>query len=251
MELKLVTTEKFEELDCNFYRNMNDDILVTREQIGTALEYVDPSKAIEKIHKRYKDRLDKFSVITKLVTTDGKKYNTFLYSEKGIMEICRWSRQPKANDFMDFTWEVMKKILHKNDLCFDYSSVMSEMSSIKNELQSIKYAAIRQQPLKQYSKWKYKTNPKIRLLAEYFNESQLTILRNLYIELEDTYNLDLNEYKDDYCFEMGLRNCSQLDVIENNKDLRDMFDLLVNSLLEEYELVDKIQKSTKRKTIFD
>jgi len=88
-------------------------------------------------------------------------------------------------------------------------------------------------------------------LAEYFNESQLTILRNLYIELEDTYNLDLNEYKDDYCFEMGLRNCSQLDVIENNKDLRDMFDLLVNSLLEEYELVDKIQKSTKRKTIFD
>jgi len=148
MELKLVTTEKFEELDCNFYRNMNDDILVTREQIGTALEYVDPSKAIEKIHKRYKDRLDKFSVITKLVTTDGKKYNTFLYSEKGIMEICRWSRQPKANDFMDFTWEVMKKILHKNDLCFDYFSVMSEMSSIKNELQSIKYAAVRQQPLK-------------------------------------------------------------------------------------------------------
>lgn len=76
-------------------------------------------------------------------------------------------------------------------------------------------------------------------------------MRNLYIELEDIYNLDLNQYKDDYCFEMGLGNCSQLDVIENNKDLRDMFDLLLDSLLEEYELVDKIQKSTKRKTIFD
>ncbi len=29
---------------------MNDDILLTREQIGTALEYADPSKAIRKIH---------------------------------------------------------------------------------------------------------------------------------------------------------------------------------------------------------
>ena len=36
MNLKLVTTEKFNGLDCNFYRNANDDILLTREQIGTA-----------------------------------------------------------------------------------------------------------------------------------------------------------------------------------------------------------------------
>jgi hypothetical protein len=34
--LKLITTENFGELQCNFYRNMNDDILLTREQIGTA-----------------------------------------------------------------------------------------------------------------------------------------------------------------------------------------------------------------------
>lgn len=38
--LKLITTETFGDLSCNFYRNMNDDILLTREQIGTALEYV-------------------------------------------------------------------------------------------------------------------------------------------------------------------------------------------------------------------
>ena len=44
---------------------MNDDILLTRNQISTALEYSDPSKAITKIHSRHKDRLDKFSVLTK------------------------------------------------------------------------------------------------------------------------------------------------------------------------------------------
>lgn len=43
--LKLVTTENFGNLECNFYRNMNDDILLTREQIGQALEYADPSKS--------------------------------------------------------------------------------------------------------------------------------------------------------------------------------------------------------------
>ena len=48
--LTLITTETFNNLSCNFYRNMNDDILLTREQIGQALEYADPSKAIRKIH---------------------------------------------------------------------------------------------------------------------------------------------------------------------------------------------------------
>lgn len=49
--LKLITTENFGELSCNFYRNMNDDILLTREQIGQALEYSDPMVAIGKFIK--------------------------------------------------------------------------------------------------------------------------------------------------------------------------------------------------------
>ena len=47
-KLKLITTETFNNLPCNFYRNMNDDILLTREQIGQALEYADPMVAIGK-----------------------------------------------------------------------------------------------------------------------------------------------------------------------------------------------------------
>ena len=70
--LKLITTETFGDLSCNFYRNMNDDILLTREQIGIALEYSDPNVALSKIHKKHKDRLDELSVVTKLESTDGK-----------------------------------------------------------------------------------------------------------------------------------------------------------------------------------
>lgn len=36
--LKLITTEKFGDLDCNFYRNMNYDILLAREQISFVME---------------------------------------------------------------------------------------------------------------------------------------------------------------------------------------------------------------------
>lgn len=55
--LKLITIETFGDLSCNFYRNMNDDILLTREQIGTALEYVNPREAIKNIHRKHRDRL--------------------------------------------------------------------------------------------------------------------------------------------------------------------------------------------------
>ena len=69
--LKLITTETFNNLPCNFYRNINDDILLTREQIGQALEYTDPSKAIRKIHLKHKDRLDELCVRIKLGSTQN------------------------------------------------------------------------------------------------------------------------------------------------------------------------------------
>lgn len=68
--LKLITTEKFGELDYSFYRNMNDDILLTREQIGQALEYKDPSKAIQKIHLKHQDRLESLCLRVKDSTFD-------------------------------------------------------------------------------------------------------------------------------------------------------------------------------------
>ena len=58
MNLKLITIETFGTVPCNFYRNMNDDILLTREQIGQALEYKNPIKAIQKIHLKHQDRLE-------------------------------------------------------------------------------------------------------------------------------------------------------------------------------------------------
>lgn len=89
---------------------------MTRDQIGTALEYTDPRVAIKKIHDRNADRFDTLSAVTKLVTTDGKAYDTFVYNLRGVMEICRFSRQPKADKFMDFVWNVMESLYNGNSV---------------------------------------------------------------------------------------------------------------------------------------
>ena len=112
--LKLITTETFGDLSCNFYRNMNDDILLTREQIDSALEYSNPQKAIQKIHSSHKDRLETLCmrIIENRVPQNGGvgvDVETVYYTQRGIMEICRWSRQPKADLFMDWVWDIIEK----------------------------------------------------------------------------------------------------------------------------------------------
>lgn len=52
MKLKLITTETFGTVPCDFYRNMNDDMLLTREQIGQALEYKNPMVASLLLHRK-------------------------------------------------------------------------------------------------------------------------------------------------------------------------------------------------------
>lgn len=108
-ELTLVKQAAFGNVECNFYKQ-GKEVFMTRQQIGEALEYKDPKRALSDIHRNNKERLDKFSVVRKIRTTDGKEYETYLYSAKGIYEICRWSNQEKANDFYDFVYEILENL---------------------------------------------------------------------------------------------------------------------------------------------
>lgn len=115
MNLSIVSKEMFGQKEMNIYQNENNDIFMTREQIGQALEYSEPVIAISKLHKRNRNRLDKFSVVTKLVSADGKLYETTIYNEKGIYEIARKSGQPKADEFYDWVYDLLSK-LRKGEL---------------------------------------------------------------------------------------------------------------------------------------
>lgn len=107
--VNLIKSEIFGNISCDFYKNKSNEILMTREQIGRALEYENPRDAMYRIHKRHKDRLDKFSGVDKVSTPSGIQ-EVFYYTYRGVYEICRWSRQPKANAFMDWVWDIIEKI---------------------------------------------------------------------------------------------------------------------------------------------
>lgn len=99
--LQLITSRQFNGITLNCYQTDGQkdpqDFVATREQIGMLLGYSEPRIAIAKIHQRNQDRLDKFSGVVKLVTPDGGTQPTTIYNFKGLLEICRFSNQPKAN----------------------------------------------------------------------------------------------------------------------------------------------------------
>ncbi len=112
--MTVITSKPFGALNVDVYQNDKRQYYMTREQIGTALEYSDPRIAIYKIHQRNADRLDPLSSVTKLVTQVGnhtEKRELFCYNLRGVMEICRFSRQPKADAFMDFCWDIMESLM--------------------------------------------------------------------------------------------------------------------------------------------
>lgn len=262
--LKLITTETFGDLSCNFYRNMNDDILLTREQIGNALEYVNPDDSLSKIHKRHKDRLDNLSVVAKLSSTDGKEYETILYTERGVMEICRWSNKPKANQFMDWVWDIIEKyrnneFVHISQQDNTVSEKLIELlTSMDNRLSKLEEQSNKKKlPEKKYSRWKTNTFKKLNTLLSYVNthqdeKLQLSEIIHLVIkETEDTYSIELNDYVDAYKSEFDLNtNPYAIDVINHYKDIRDMFTLTLDSIMEKLHIAENISSNEPR-NIFD
>ena len=99
--LVLFRKENFNGVECDLWKDENGEVWMTREQIGKSLEYGNPRESIKTIHSRNKERLDKFSKKVQIDTPSSGKQETYLYSAKGVYEVCRYSKQPKANDFLE------------------------------------------------------------------------------------------------------------------------------------------------------
>lgn len=266
--LKLVTTETFGDLPCDFYCNMNDNILLTREQIGTALEYSNPANALNKIHQRHKDRLDQYSVLDKLGSADGKSYDTILYTQRGVMEICRWSNKPKANLFMDWVWDIVEKYRNKEFESYEHSQLDNKLanaidnmnitlSSMNDRLSKLEEQQSKKKlPEKKYSRWKKNTFDKLNTLLSYVNEHseeklKLSEIIHLVLEeTEDTYGIETNDYVAAYKSEFDLEeNPYVIDVINHYKDIRDVFTLTLDSIMDKLHIGKG--NSDKKKNIFD
>lgn len=271
--LKLVTTETFNNLQCNFYRNMNDDILLTRDQIGQALEYSDPIKAIQKIHLKHQDRLEPLCMRIKGSTQIGgdlsksEEQERVYYTERGIMEICRWSRQKNANIFMDWTWDIIMKYRHNEltttpniqPLVDAITTLTQTVDTMQQDISSLKQQSAQNKqnniPIKKYSRWKTNTFNKLTRLMEYVNahsSQKLTLPNIIHItldELQDCYDIEISDYVDVYMSEYGLESTPySIDVIEHYKDIRKLYSSVLDNRLEQFGL---IAETTLKKNIFD
>lgn len=108
--LKLIETRTINDALVNGYYGKKE-AWFTRDEIGSVLGYADPRQSIANIHNRHKERFSDKSVQINLICTDGKSYDTTVYNFKGVMEICRWSKQPKA----DIYNSIARKLLWKGE----------------------------------------------------------------------------------------------------------------------------------------
>ena len=105
---------------------------------------------------------------------------------------------------------------------------------------------------KKFSYWSSKMFPKYQALMDYFGiDEYKNLYHQLFNEFSNTYpSIELNQIIDDYCYENNLQNCFTLDAIEHNKDIRKLFESMVDSLLEKYNLIST-KEPVKCKPIFD
>lgn len=268
--LKLVETDVFNEIaTCDFWGNANNEYLVTREQIGRALGYSNPANAIKNIHLKHKERLDKFSTQLTLGYVEGDRYverERILYNRKGIMEICRWSRQPLADKFMDWCWEIMDRLISNslNTVTLsreEYSMIINTVNEV-GQLNKVNEQLIRQLqiisaqnttmqdklsrmwqkimlivPPVHYSSWKNKMSQKIVSLAKilgYTNDDdRKSIYGDIYSMMKSDYDIDLDSYKENYLLsQTDCKNVAMIDVIDSDTALRDIFEEIVDRYIQ-------------------
>ena len=116
MELKLIKQGDFLGTKCDFYVDELENIYMSRTQIGYALEYANPSKAIEKLHNRNSERMNSLSLKVRGSQIGGgskhfdKDTEMWLYNERGVFALCGYSKQPIADKFNDWVYDVIINI---------------------------------------------------------------------------------------------------------------------------------------------
>lgn len=122
-------------------------------------------------------------------------------------------------------------------------------------------------PEKKYSRWKTKTFNKLNALTDYVKTNSKSnkpnkpidlanIIHLVITETEDVYDIEINEYVDLYRFEFCIDTdvkVQVLDVINHYKDIRDMFTLTLDSIMEKLHITEDTDCNGNHKirNIFD
>ena len=169
--------------------------------------------------------------------------NYFIACEQGL-KIATAKLQAR-NDYIQALAQSVNNLVQKIDSKFD--SLEDRVSTLENNVTTPKVLPKKQR----FTYWSSKMFPKYQALAEYFEIQLKDLYKNLYREFQNMYpDIELNQIVDDYCYENKLETCYTLDAIEHDKTVRVLFEQLVDTLLEKYDLVLHKEKLVVS-TIFD
>lgn len=167
----------------------------------------------------------------------------FIACEQGF-KIATVKLQARNDDIQALAQNV-NNLVQKIDSKFD--SLETRVSTLENNTTTLKSLPKKQR----FTYWSSKMFPKYQALAEYFEIQLKDLYKNLYREFQNMYpDIELNQIVDDYCYENKLETCYTLDAIEHDKTVRVLFEQLVDTLLEKYDLVLHKEKLVMS-TIFD
>lgn len=170
--------------------------------------------------------------------------NYFIACEQGL-KIATAKLQARNDDIQALAQSV-NNLVQKIDNKF--VSLESRVSTLENNTTTSKALPQKKQ---RFTYWQSKMFPKYQALAEYFEIQLKDLYKNLYREFQNMYpDIELNQIVDDYCYENKLETCYTLDAIEHDKTVRVLFEQLVDTLLEKYDLVLHKEKLIVS-TIFD
>lgn len=128
------------------------------------------------------------------------------------------------------------------------STMQQEIISIKQNQNNMQKQIIK----KRFSYWTTMMFPKYQALMDFFNISEnKRLYKELYKEFHNMYpDIELNQLVEDFCYENKIDSCYTMDAIEHDKVVRPLFESMVNSLLEKYDLMTE-SRSARQNTIFD
>ena len=284
-QLALVDSQNFGNVQCDFWQGENkQEAWMTREQIGLALGYSDPIVAITKIHNRHKVRMDKFSTVTSLVSVEGKRTvnrEFHIYSSKGIYEICRWSRQAKADAFMDWVWETIDKLrtgecmLSQGNITFSPQAIESiiqqhianmennltnhidqRLTGIENNILYLSNMTKQSSPESVIDTiWKERAYSNIiqitKTQPKYYKQAN-KILKTIYNQMRNIYAVDWVKEKAEFKEKYSSQSISTINIVASKEDLKSMFEKLFFKLFvntDQQEIKNSITKEDVKKII--
>lgn len=237
IELEVLTKE-----DVNI--EFNGECLFNGKQVAEILEYAESSKPLRNIRENQKIKIKNLDVLNKHFRKLNNAGETFI-TENGVMRLILNSKMPKAEQFEDKVWEIVKSVQATGK----YDSIEEQIKTIQDETErNLKLTIYQYQQI-------VKINPNDILSAMMLNNKQTEL--NTYLQSKEINKLkcDIEEVTkklDNVCV-IGDRkqftNEAKSVARATGKEIADIYSLTYKELEDVYGIDLKARCENKKKKL--